>query len=89
MTLDPSLTKSSETQELTRELLRSMVAGTADLDQISVQEWIQVAFIHAMSRGVIDIDVPLVYGGQRFSIHMCINQIGPGEALDAALIGEQ
>jgi hypothetical protein len=66
-----------------------MEHGTADLDGISVQEWLQVAFIHAIDTGILHLDVPVVYGGQSFNVHMCIDSVGPSPSLDDAMSNTQ
>ena len=85
MRLKPNLHKSSEIKESTRELLDSMLAGTADLSEISMEEYIQVAFVYAMSNNLIHIEQPVMYGGQHFNVHMCVSDIGPSPSLDDAL----
>lgn len=87
MKLDQSLTESCEVKELTRDLLEALRNGTADLNQITVAEWIQVAFVHAMSNGIIHIEQPIVYGGQLFNVHLCMNNVGPSASLDESLTG--
>jgi hypothetical protein len=66
-----------------------MQNGTADLTEISMQEWLQIAFIHAIDSGVIHLDLPVVYGGQSYNVHMCIDSIGPSPSLDDALSNRQ
>lgn len=89
MTLDKSLTSCSKRRGLTSELIAQMQAGTAALDQITVQDWLQIAFIHAIDSGIIHLEQPVVYGGQRFNVHMCIDNIGPSQSLDDALSSKQ
>ena len=85
LTLSENLTHSCKRRELTSELIKQMQAGTAALDQVTVEDWLQIAFIHAVDSGVIHLEQPVVYGGQLFNVHMCIDNIGPSQSLDDAL----
>lgn len=75
--------------ESTREILAAMMAGTLDLNEITMAEYLQITFIHAMNNGIIHIDQPVMYGGQLYSVHMCMNKVGPSASLDDALAGTQ
>jgi hypothetical protein len=89
LTLNENLTNCSKRRDLTSALIAQMQAGTAALDEITVQDWLQIAFIHALDSGVIHLEQPVVYGGQAFNIHMCIDNIGPSPSLDDALGSKQ
>lgn len=70
---------------LTAKLIARLESGTAPLDEISMSTWLQLAFLHCIDTGLIHLEQPVIYGGQHFNLHMCIDRIGPSYSLDDAV----
>lgn len=70
----------------TRDKINALIDGKADLTQMTVAEYLQLSFIHALNSPMpLNLNQNVIYGGERYSMHYCIKKIGPSYSLDAAL----
>lgn len=68
----------------TQQLLDGLLEGRVDLSTLSLKEFLEISFLHAMSSNVININNKVMYGGNLFNIHCCVEGI---EALPDAVKG--
>ena len=65
--------------------MQKIADGDTDLDEITVGEYLQLAMIHAMTNGIINIDQKVVHNGELYRLHMCMTQILPSDSMARAL----
>lgn len=89
MTSKPSSTESSPVITSTAEALQEIVDGRADLDKVSVQEYLQLAMMYAMDNEITNVDRKVFYGGHMYMLHFCLTQVDPSPDMGKALGGSQ
>lgn len=82
--LEPNSTP-SENDITSREFLNALLDGRVDLDKVTMAEYMQIALLHALDNGIINLDLRLIYGGEVYNVHSCINKIDGSDALAASI----
>ena len=68
--------------ERTQEIVKSLETGHG-LDQITMEEYLQVSFLSLMSEDEVHMEETIMYGGNLFTLHACVNQVNPGQQVKA------
>lgn len=75
---DPSM-KSMVSENRCREIVQGINDATLDYATVTLEEWLQVSFLHLYHGEEVHIELPVVYGGAAFHLHACVEQVIPGE----------
>lgn len=65
----------------TREILDRLEAG--QIEGISLEEFMQVSFLSLMSGDEVHIEEKVMYGGNLFQLHACVNSVTPSQPISA------
>jgi len=68
--------------ERTAEIIKALETGHG-LDKVTMEEYLQVSFLTLMSGDEVHSEERIMYGGNVFSLHVCVNQVAPGQQVSA------
>ena len=60
-----------------RQIVDAINDGSLDYATVTLEEWLQVSFLALYHGEGVDIELPVVYGGARFLLHACVEQVVP------------
>ena len=63
------------------EFLDALLDGKVDLDKITMAEYMQIALLHALDNGIINLDLRLIYGGEVYHVHSCVSRVEGSDTL--------
>lgn len=72
----------SITEDRTNYLMERLEDGTLDFNTVTMAEWLQISFLVSFHSGEpMHLSEEIMYGGNLFSLHACVEQIVPNQPM--------
>ena len=77
----PCKESTNDTTFESRAILKAIEEG--DIEGVSFAEYLQVSFLALMSGEEVHMDQKIMYGGNLYTLHACVEQINPNQQVEA------